>query len=128
MADQWPRAHLRAALREVGYDAIGTRTLSGALAYSAQARGRGPVRAIVVDATVVDAARGDVGGHDPLVALLDRHGAIPLVLLASAVRADPSGQWARVIRRPFSVQDAVTAVSDLIPLPAEQRNPVDVDS
>jgi hypothetical protein len=112
MADQWPRALLRAALREAGFDAIGTRSLSGALAHPAREFGRGPVRGIVVDASAVDAP-AEVGTGDALTALVRRHGAIPVVLLASAVRADPPGSWTRVMRRPFSIEDVVGVVQGL---------------
>jgi hypothetical protein len=112
MAEQWPRALLRAALREAGYDAIGTRSLDGALAHPAQAPDRGPVGAIVLDAATVDAVPAAVSGA-AIAELVGRHGGAPVVLLASAVRADPSGNWARVIRRPFSIEDVVRAVEDL---------------
>jgi hypothetical protein len=112
MADQWPRALLRAALRETGYDAIGTRTLSGALAHPARAVGRGPVRAIVVDWSAVD-TEADARGS--LRELRERHGAVPTVLLASAVRADPPGDWVRVIRRPFSIEEVVRVVTEIVP-------------
>jgi hypothetical protein len=125
MADQWPRATLRAALREVGYDAIGTRSLSGALVYPARVLGRGPVRAIVVDAGVVSTSTPDAADADALEPLLQRHGAVPLVLLGSAVHADPPGAWTRILRRPFSIQDVVAAVSEIVPLPPELRGPVD---
>jgi hypothetical protein len=125
MPDQWPRATLRAALREIGYDAIGTRSLSGALVYPAQAQGRGPVRAVVVDASVMSTPALDAAGAAAWEALLQRHGSVPLVLLGSAVHADPPGTWTRVLRRPFSLQDVVAAVSEIVPLPLELRGPVD---
>jgi hypothetical protein len=125
-ADQWPRATLRAALREIGYDAIGTRSLSGALAYPAQVKGRGPVRAIVVDASAVTPSGSDEHSGEDRAALLQRYGPVPLLLLASAVRADPPGAWTRIVRRPFSIQEVVAAVSDVVPLAPELRRPIDV--
>ncbi len=113
MADQWPRALLRAALREAGYDAIGTRTLAGALAYPAHAPGRGPVRGLVVDWSAIDGAP-EAGTAEVLTELRRRHGTVPVVLLASAVHGDPPGQWTRVIRRPFSVEDVVQVVLELV--------------
>ncbi len=113
MPDQWPRALVRAALREAGYDAIGTRTLAGALAYPAHAPGRGPVRGLVVDWSAIERAPDAVTGA-VLAELRGRHGAVPVVLLASAVHGDPPGSWTRVIRRPFSVGDVVQAVLDLV--------------
>jgi hypothetical protein len=125
MADQWPRATLRAALREVGYDAIGTRSPSGALVYAARDLGRGPVRAIVVDAGVLSPSSPDAADTDALELLLQRHGVVPLVLLGSAVHAEPPGAWTRILRRPFSIQDVVVAVSEMVPLLPELRGPVD---
>lgn len=49
MPEHWPRALLRAALREAGYDAVGAPGLSGALRYRAAAPDRGPVRLVVID-------------------------------------------------------------------------------
>src|SRR5215469_14400511 len=92
MAEQWPRALLRAALREAGYDAIGTRSLSGALAYPAHDPGRGPVAAIVVDWSALDGA-SDAENRETLAALLERHGAVPALLLGSTTHADPTGPW-----------------------------------
>ncbi len=125
MADQWPRATLRAALREVGYDAIGTRSLSGALVHPGRVLGRGPVRAIVIDGGVLSPSSPDAADADALESLLQRHGAVPLVLLGSAVHADPPGAWTRILRRPFSIQDVVAAVLELVPLHPELRGPVD---
>jgi hypothetical protein len=113
MSDQWPRALLRAALREAGYDAIGTRSLHAALAHPAEAPGRGPVRAIVVDRSAIDGA-SDAARGEALTELRRRHGAVPAVLLASAVRDDPPGSWARVVRRPFSIEDVVRVVGELL--------------
>jgi hypothetical protein len=128
--EQWPRALLRAALREIGYDAIGTRTLTGALARLAHAPGRGPVRAIVVDVAAVAAAERDADDRqaaerNALAELCERRGDVPVLLLASAVTATPPGCWSRVLRRPFSIDDVVRAVSALVPLPLERRVHVD---
>jgi hypothetical protein len=127
--DQWPRALLRGALRDVGYDAVGTRTLAGALAHVAPVPGRGPVRAIVVDVAAVAAAEHDAAGRetDERQALLDlcERGNVPVLLLASAVTAIPPGRWTRILRRPFSIDDVVGAVSALVPLPPKCQAPVD---
>lgn len=126
MKDQWPRANLRAALREVGYDAIGTRTLSGALAFPPHAPGRGAVGAILIDASAMEGPNAQDGSRpDPVAPLLARYGSVPLLLLGSAVRSDPPGAWTRVIRRPFSIQDVVDAVSAVVPLGEEMRRPID---
>src|SRR3954468_17682428 len=49
MTDQWPRALLRAALRECGYDAVGTRSVAGAARLAAPDEGRGPVGLVVLE-------------------------------------------------------------------------------
>lgn len=120
MADQWPRALLRAGLRDVGYDAVGTRTLETALRLPDVDADRGPVRLIVVDQSAV----GD--GHGPeLEQLLARHGAPPMLLLASAAVDAPAGAWRRVLRRPVSVAEIVSAVEALLPLRAVDRRPLE---
>src|SRR6476646_3571949 len=86
MPDQWPRALLRAALREAGYDALGAPGLGGALRYRPITPDRGPVGVVVVD----QAALGSEGKTVQLDALLRRHpGAMP-VLLARTTMPEPS--------------------------------------
>lgn len=120
MSDQWPRAHLRSALREAGYDAVGTRDLENALHIAPVAAGRGPVRLIVVDQHVM---------HDDADALLrDVRSCFAdprFLLVASAASTHPAGEWDRVATRPLSVADIVSTVEELLPLPAELRRPVD---
>ena len=117
--DQWPRAHIRAALRETGYDAIGAASVPDALAHRAFEPERGAVGAIVLDAAAVH-------DHDAaLERLQHRHANAPVILLTSAVVQPPVGEWDRVLRRPFTVEDVVRAVSALAPLPEDQRRPVD---
>jgi DNA-binding response OmpR family regulator len=120
MAEQWPRALLRSALRETGYDAVGTRTLSTALRVPVSLAGRGPVRLIVVD----QSALHDDGG-DRLERLLANHGHPPTMLLARSTSAAPGGSWDHVLRRPVSVAEISTAVRSVLPLPAEQRKRID---
>lgn len=117
MHDQWRRALLRAALREVGYDAIGTRALREALLVRPTASDRGSVSAIVLDQADLDA-----NAVSPLRA---RHGMPPVVLLARATVAEPEGEWARVLRRPFSVEDVVGTIEALVPLPDAARHALD---
>jgi AmiR/NasT family two-component response regulator len=119
MPEHWPRAHVRAALREAGYDAIGALTLAGALSHAARERARGPVRAVVLDAA---ALRGHRAALDQL---RTRHGGPPIVLLTSAARSPPAGDWARTLRRPIAVADVARAVTDLVPLPPDRRRPID---
>jgi hypothetical protein len=120
MPDHSHRALLRAALREVGYDAVGTRTLETALRVNTVEADRGAVRLIIVDQSALG---GDDGEH--LDRLLARHGAPATLLLARATIGTPKGAWQRVLRRPLSVADAVTATEVLLPLPAQGRHPLD---
>jgi hypothetical protein len=118
MPDQWPRALLRAALREVGYDASGTRVLSMVRTRISPEAGRGPLRLVVLDQDALTDA--DAPELDAL-----RSARIPIVLLAPAVRRLHDGPWTQVMRRPFSIGDLVQATERLLPLAPEARRPVD---
>jgi hypothetical protein len=122
MPDQWPRALLRAALREVGYDAVGTRDLLGALRVRPDATDRGPVRAIVVDQAALPAR-----GIAPFTRLMSQHADPRAILLARPTRAPSEGPWQRVLKRPVSVADIVAATQEVVPLDAAARQPVDRD-
>jgi CheY-like chemotaxis protein len=119
MPDQWSRALLRAALRELGYDATGTRALTGALRQAAPMPGRDPVRLVVLDQ---DALPVEDGGE---VQELLRGLAIPIVLIAPVMRRAREGPWTRVVRRPISIGGLVRTVQDLVPLKPEARQPID---
>jgi DNA-binding response OmpR family regulator len=124
MPEQWPRALLRAALREAGYDALGAPGLAGALRYRADAPDRGPVRVILVDQR---ALTGDDAGAK-LSGLARRHGDPALLLLARGgpgPDTSPEGGWHRIIRRPASIAELVEAVRVLIPLPPGAARPLD---
>jgi hypothetical protein len=127
MPEQWPRALLRAALREVGYDALGAPGLAGALRYRSQAPGRGPVRLVLVD----QAALGGDDALSLLTSLLHRHEEPAAILLARAMPmpgvpdAAVATPWTRVVRRPVSIDGIVAAVQDLLPLPADLSRPID---
>ena len=119
MTDQWPRALLRAALRERGYDAVGTRALAGAVRLAAPDRSRGSVGLVLLaQETLTGAEPGDL---DRLRAATGA----PMVLLAPATRRVEAGPWARVIRRPVSIGTLVAEVETLVPLTLEARRPVD---
>ena len=127
MPEQWPRALLRAALREVGYDALGAPGLAGALRYRVQAPSRGPVRLVLVDQA---ALQGDEA-LALLTTLLHRYGNPAAILLARAVamsappeQAKPA-PWTRVLRRPVSIDGIVAAVRELLPLPPGRSRPLD---
>ena len=118
MPDQWPRALLRAALREVGYDAAGTRVPGMLRRQMADEPERGPVRLVVLDQdALADADEPD------LEAL--RSAGIPVVLLAPSVLQVREGPWTQVIRRPFSIGDLVQEIERLVPLEADERRPLD---
>ena len=127
MPEHWPRALLRAALRDVGYDALGAPGLAGALRYRAQAPDRGPVRLVLVDQAVL---QGD-NALPLLTTLLHRYEDPASILLARTVsmprlpeKAEPA-PWTRVIRRPVSIDGIVAAVRDLLPLPPASSRPLD---
>jgi hypothetical protein len=117
LPDHWPRALLRAQLREEGYDAIGARSVEEALVYRPEVPERGPVRLVLVDA--------DAMGEGGLADLLARHGNPPGALLAHAGQEVPPGSWVRVIRRPASIADLARAAGELVPLPERSRGPLD---
>lgn len=127
MPEQWPRALLRAALREVGYDALGAPNLAAALSYRPDTPERGVVALVLVDQAALD----DEEAATLLGALLYRHGSPAPVLLARAMPAHPlpegaaAAPWRRVIRRPASIADLVAAVQALLPLPPESARPLD---
>jgi hypothetical protein len=120
MPEQWPRALLRAALREVGYDAVGTRTLSSALRIRPDEPERGPVRLIVVDQSALGR-----GGNGDLASLLSTHGTPATILIARPTVAAPSGPWQRVLRRPVSVAEVIEATQELLRLGVEKRHPLE---
>jgi hypothetical protein len=117
LPDQWPRALLRAELREEGYDAVGARSLEEALVYRPEVAERGPVRLLLVE--------GDVVGEGALADLLARHGNPPAVVLAHAGQEVPPGRWARVLRRPVSIADLARVVRELVPLGGAPARPLD---
>ena len=119
MPEQWPRALLRAALREVGYDAIGTRTVRGARTLLTSGEGRGPVRLLRLDQdALTEDAQGDLE-------MLRRDSDAPLVLLAPATRRVSEGGWTGVLRRPLTVGELAQAIERLVPLSPEARRPID---
>ena len=107
-ADQWPRALLRAELRNAGYDAIGATTLARALRHPPTDAERGPVRLIIVDDQAVTA--------DP-TSLERARRQYPGVLfvLVHRPRAAPAGPWAATLPRPVAIGEIVAAVRQLAP-------------
>ena len=122
MPAQWPRALLRAELRERGYDAAGARDLLEALGESGPAGA--PVRLILIDQDAL--AEGDPALlHDLVQRLVEHHPAAAVVLLAGTMHKAPEGPWQQVLRRPMSISDIVTAVQLAVPLPPGERHPLD---
>jgi hypothetical protein len=119
MPAQWPRALLRATLREIGYDAIGTRTVKGARVLLLSGEGRGPVRLILIDQ---DALTEDSQGD---LEMLRRASDAPFVLLAPATRRASEGDWTGVLRRPLTVGELAQAIERLVPLSPAARRPID---
>jgi DNA-binding response OmpR family regulator len=120
MPEQWPRALLRAALREEGYDAIGARSLREAVTYPQAEPGRGPVRLVMVDATAEDADAVEL-----LDVLRGAHEGALFVLVSGAGRPLPTGRWDHVLRRPAAIDDIVAEVRRALPLPPEARHTLD---
>jgi len=126
MPEQWPRALLRAALRETGYDALGAPSVTAGLRYRAVAEGRGLVALIVVD----QAAVGDPEASERLMALRHRHRDPPLVLLTSAtapaeITLDAAHGVVRRLRRPASLAELIAAVQSALPLEPGAAHPLD---
>jgi len=121
MHEQWPRALIRAALREVGYDAIGTQALTSALKIPPIAPDRGPVRLVIVDQPVLTGARDD----ERLAALLARHEHPATILIARPTVSVPKDHWTRVLSRPVSVEEVVGAAQEILPLALTVRRSVD---
>ena len=122
MPEQWPRALLRAELRERGYDAAGARDLMEALSEGESPAG--PVRLILIDQTAL--AEGDAQLlHELVDRLVARHPGAAIILLAGTMHKEPEGPWQQVLRRPMSISDIVTAVQRTVPLPPGERHPLD---
>lgn len=119
MRDQWPRALLRAALRETGYDAGGTRTLSGALRLVEPQAGRGAVGLIVLGREAFSAE------ERPHLLRLRTTTRAPILFLTGTGSEIEDGPWTVVLRRPISVGELVRAIESVIPLPPGARHPID---
>jgi hypothetical protein len=120
MPEQWPRALLRAALREAGYDAIGTPTLVAALYQAAPDPNRGPVRLVVVEQ---EALPDDEWQR--IEGLRARAPEAALLLLAPRTRPVHEGPWAEIVQRPTSIADLVAVIERLLPLPPGLRRPLE---
>lgn len=119
MPEQWPRALLRAALREAGYDAYGAIDISEATRPRRMSPERGAPEAVVIDHDAVAMLQPDT-----VRKVVERLG-VPVVFVAHATREVPEAPWRRVLRRPVSVEDIAHEVEVLLPLAREARKPVD---
>lgn len=120
MPAQSPRALIRAALRQAGFDAVGASSLASALLVRPDEPERGRVGLIIVDQPAIGGARE----RERLAALVARHGAPAAMLLARATVSSPAGPWTHVLRRPVSVEDVVTATRSMLPS-SGQRPPLE---
>lgn len=118
MADQRLRPLLRAALRQIGYDALGARDIEEALSYPVADRGRGPVRLIIHDQALQDIP------ESLWTRLIDRYSQPATLLLASALAPHSSCSGA-VIQRPTSIAEIARAVQARLPLPEGAVHPID---
>jgi hypothetical protein len=117
MAAQWPRALLRAELREAGYDAMGARNLDEAGTHPREEAGRGPVRLIILDQAAIPSS------HDPrLTALLHTHPEAQTVLLAGAFQPPLPGKWGQVLRHPTTIAEIIQTAQQLLPRPPATRS------
>jgi hypothetical protein len=112
MPAQWPRALLRAELREAGYDALGARDLDEALTYPKEETGRGRVGLIILDQAAIR------GADDPrLKELLRQHSDAETLLIAGAFQPPSPGHWRQVLRHPTTIAEIIQAVQRLLPPP-----------
>lgn len=121
LSEQWPRALLRAELRERGYDAQGAPSISDALVYPATDPEHGSVRLVIVDQAAVEGAAPDL-----LERLRAQHPEAQLLLLARAGAEAPAGAWTAVVHGPFGMDEVLHAVERLVPpQPASRYDPED---
>lgn len=121
METQWPRALIRAALREAGYDAAGTQSLATALRIRPTEPDRGAVRLVIVDQSALAGDREEAR----LGELLARHEQPATILLARPTVRPPKGSWTRVLQRPVSVDDVVAAAAAILQPARAEHHPLD---
>lgn len=109
--DQWVRAGLRGELRERGYDAVGARDVADAVHASRPDPGRGPVRLVLVDQTLLGAELE----ADAIERLHRATWRARLVLVAPANRKEAAGPWTDILRRPITVGDIADYISQILP-------------
>jgi hypothetical protein len=120
MPAQWPRALIRAALRDAGYDALGARDLNEALSYPAVEDDRGSVGLIILDQEAMPAPEDSTASQ-----LMRQHPEARTLVLESALRPSTQGSWEHVLRHPVTIADIVAKTQQLLPLPAPAVHPID---
>ena len=106
---RWPRALLRAQLRERGYDAVAAPSLAAALPYVSGPRGVFP-RLILVEGELL----GQEDAAERLAQLSD--GVSPaVVLLRQGEGAVPEGDWTAVLPRSLPHDELLRTVTRLVP-------------
>jgi len=113
--DDWPRALLRARLREHGYHAVAAPSLDASFVYPVTDPEAGPIRLVVLDQGAYDS--------EGLDRFLQRHRGARVLLVAYATSEIPPGPWTAVLRRSGRTDEVLRAVRELLPLtPAASRH------
>jgi len=121
MPEQWPRALLRAQLREQGYDAVGARDFTDALAYAPEEPDRGRIGLVLVDQAALEAPDRALRW-----AVLDRYGhPVALLLARAGYRPAADEAWRKVVHRPVSIAALVREVRGQLPLAPGRSRPVE---
>lgn len=113
--DDWPRALLRARLRDRGYHAVAAPSVDASFAYPVGDPETGPIRLVVLDQRAYD--------PESLDRLLQRHKGARVLLVALATSEVPPGPWTAVVRRSGHADDVMRAIREILPLaPASGRH------
>ena len=112
MRARWPRALLRAQLRERGYQAFAAPSLSAALPYVSRRHGGAPHLILADEQLLV--------GEEARAALAQLgNGVRPaVVLIARSGEALPEGEWSAVVERPVEPTRILRTVASLLPPPS----------
>jgi DNA-binding NtrC family response regulator len=112
MSEDWPRALLRARLRDRGYDAVTAPTLAAAAVFRAHDPERGPIQLLILDQAALAA------GREMLQSFMEQWPGMRVLLIALSNGSVPPGPWTAVVRRPFQSDEVPRAVEALVPLKA----------
>ncbi|HKD40954.1 MAG TPA: hypothetical protein VKB87_11785 [Myxococcaceae bacterium] len=117
MPEHWPRALLRAELIERGYDVVGAPDLATALLARPKEKGRGPVRAILIDQDALVEPQSNL-----LDLLVSRYRNPRLVLLPRTQLKTPLGAWDKIVPRPALIGQIANAVAETLSGVQEQKD------